>query len=218
MTTHVIEAQLHDLVDDDIAPADRPALDAHLAACAECAGRLRALVALRAQLRALPRSIEPATDLLPGIRARLPGATPALAARRARWPLLAAAALLLCVLSSAITLFVARSMRATPSPVSQVPAAVAPALFVELRATEVRYIAAIEELRSALRRDQALLEPETIRVLEQSLQAIDRALADARAALAADPANGVLAEMLQANYEKKLDLLRRANLHARARL
>jgi hypothetical protein len=73
-------------------------------------------------------------------------------------------------------------------------------------------------LRAALLRDQAVLEPETVRVLEQSLARIDAALADARAALAADPANAVLAEMLQANYEKKLDLLRRANLHARGRL
>jgi hypothetical protein len=55
-------------------------------------------------------------------------------------------------------------------------------------------------------------------VLEESLATIDRALADARGALAADPANAVLAEMLHANYEKKLDLLRRANQHARARL
>jgi anti-sigma factor RsiW len=217
MTTHAIDSQLHDLVDDDIAAAERPALEAHLAACGECADRLRSLMALRAQLRALPLSVEPPGDLLPGIRARIRGAPQSLAARRVRWPLLAAAAVLLCVLSSAITLFIVRGTR-TPPPLSQLPVAVATAQLVELRATEAHYIGAIAELRAALLRDQAMLGPETVRVLEQSLAAIDRALADAHAALLADPANGVLAEMLHANYQKKLDLLRRANLHARARL
>jgi hypothetical protein len=217
MTIHVLESQLHDLVDDAVPAAERAALEAHLSVCVECAAQLRSLANLRTRLRALPLSIEPQADLLPGIRARTYRASAWSRSRNTRWPFLAAAAVLLCFLSSAVTLLVLRSTRSEP-PMSMVPAAVASAQLVALRATEARYLDAIEELRAALLRDQAVLEPETIRVLEQSLARIDQALADARAALAADPANAVLAEMLHANYEKKLDLLRRANLHARARL
>jgi anti-sigma factor RsiW len=218
MMTHIVEAQLHDLVDDAVAPADRPQLEAHLAACGQCATRLQSLTALQARLRALPRSVEPASDLLPGIRARLRETPSSVAVRTYRWPLLAAAAVVLCVVSSGVTLLIMRGTRPEPEMSSVVPAAVATAQLVELRATETRYVGAIEELRAALHRDQGALEPETVRVLEQSLASIDRALADARAALSADPANAVLAEMLHANYAKKLDLLRRANQHARARL
>jgi hypothetical protein len=217
MITHVVDAQLHDLVDDAVTAAERPALEAHVAVCAECAARLRSLVTLRARLRELPRNIEPPADLLPGIHARMRESRLPRAARGGRWPLLAAAAVVLCILSSAVTLFIVRRTR-PEAPLAQVPAAVASAQLVELRVTEAHYVDAIEELRAALLRDRAMLEPETRRVLEQSLATIDRALADARAALATDPANAVLAEMLRANYHKKLDLLRRANLHARARL
>ena len=216
MTTHAIDSHLHDLVDDAATAAERATLEAHLAVCAECATRLRSLAALRDRLRGLPLSIEPPVDLLPGIRARI-RATP-VPARSRRWPLLAAAAVLLCVLSSAVTLLVVATVRTATTPAAVVPAAVASVQLVELRATEARYVDAIDELRTALLRDRALLEPETRHVLEESLATIDRALADARGALAADPANAVLAEMLRANYQKKLDLLRRANLHARARL
>jgi hypothetical protein len=216
MTSHVREAELHDLVDDDVSPTERASLEAHLAVCAECAARLRSLTSLRARLRALPLAIEPAADLLPGIRARVRAAPPSFAAHRSRWPLLAAAAVILCVLSSALTLLIIRTRGPEPS-ASLMPAADAGAQLVALRATEARYIDAIEELRAALLTEPSMLEPETVRVLEQSLASIDRALADAQAALAADPANAVLSEMLHANYEKKLDLLRRANQHARAR-
>jgi anti-sigma factor RsiW len=217
MTIHVLESQLHDLVDDVVPAAERALLEAHLSVCADCAAQLSALTRLRARLRALPLSIEPEADLLPEIRARMRRSSAWSRSHGMRRPLLAAAAVLLCVLSSAVTLLIQRSTR-SEAPMSTVPAAVASAQLVALRATEAHYLDAIEELRVAVLRDQAVLEPETVRVLEQSLARIDAALADARAALAADPANAVLAEMLQANYEKKLDLLRRANLHARARL
>jgi anti-sigma factor RsiW len=230
MMTHIEVARLNDLIDDSLAAEERATLNAHLADCAMCSSKVRAMQDVQASLHALPRSIEPRADLLPGIRARVhrmpldvaamqvePRGEVRERARALPWPLLIAAAAVLCVLSSVATLLITRSGRGDPA-VTTAPVPIGEAQLVELRATEARYQDAIEELRAALLRDQSLLAPETVQLLEQSLATIDRALSEARTALAADPANALLAEMLQANYEKKLDLLRRASAHARVRL
>jgi hypothetical protein len=47
--------------------------------------------------------------------------------------------------------------------------------------------------------------------LERTLRVIDEAIAEARAALAADPSNRTLLDVLSANYEQKVELLRRAS-------
>ncbi len=46
-------------------------------------------------------------------------------------------------------------------------------------------------------------------VVEANLQVIDRAIAESRAALAADPASGELARMLADAYNAKLGVLHR---------
>jgi hypothetical protein len=55
---------------------------------------------------------------------------------------------------------------------------------------------------------RADLDPATIAVVENSLTTIDRAIADARAALARDAASAFLNEQLNRALEKKLGLLR----------
>jgi hypothetical protein len=73
-------------------------------------------------------------------------------------------------------------------------------------ATEV-----VEELTAALEVQRRTLAPETVMILERTLRVIDDAIAEARAALAADPRNGALVDVLSANYEQKVHLLRRAS-------
>jgi hypothetical protein len=46
--------------------------------------------------------------------------------------------------------------------------------------------------------------------VEESLRVVDDAIAEARQALARDPGNLAIADVLSANHEQKLDLLRRA--------
>jgi ABC-type sugar transport system ATPase subunit len=56
---------------------------------------------------------------------------------------------------------------------------------------------------------EASLAPETVAQLKSSLRTIDEAILEARNALARDPANKTLVEMLSGNYRQKVDLLRR---------
>jgi RecA/RadA recombinase len=68
----------------------------------------------------------------------------------------------------------------------------------------------VEELRRALNERRDSLSVSTVATVEQSLRVADSAIAEAREALQRDPANGVLAEIFASNYERKIDLLRRA--------
>lgn len=54
------------------------------------------------------------------------------------------------------------------------------------------------------------LDSGTVRVLEQNLALIDRAIGDAQRALAADPGNAYLNAHLARTMRQKLDLLRHA--------
>ena len=58
------------------------------------------------------------------------------------------------------------------------------------------------------RRDS--LAPSTVATVERSLRIADSAIAEARAALERDPSNAVLAALFTSNYERKIDVLRRA--------
>ena len=64
-------------------------------------------------------------------------------------------------------------------------------------------------LSALIERGQTELSPETIVKLKESLRVIDGAIVEARRALAADPGNKLLIEMLSASYSQKVDLLRR---------
>ena len=88
-----------------------------------------------------------------------------------------------------------------------VPPAALPASFA---ATEAAYLDDLAELHAAFVAQRHALAPATITVVERSLAAIDAAIAEARAALVADPANQALAELLSTTYRQKVELLRRA--------
>jgi hypothetical protein len=73
-----------------------------------------------------------------------------------------------------------------------------------------QYDAAVADLEKALKQGRGKLDASTIAVVEQNLQTIDQAIAQAREALATDPANTYLSSHLVEARRRKLDLLRRA--------
>lgn len=72
------------------------------------------------------------------------------------------------------------------------------------------YDRAVADLEAVLDSGRKVLDPETIKVLEENLQSIDRAIQDAGDALMNDPASPLLQRFLADNLRKKVDLLRRA--------
>ena len=64
-------------------------------------------------------------------------------------------------------------------------------------------------LQDVLDQQSGSLAPETVAQLKASIRTIDEAILEARNALARDPANKILAQMVFSNYRQKVDLLRR---------
>ena len=190
---------LGDLADGALTGAEREAVELHVAACAACAAELQAMRALLARASALPLTVEPPPAVWDGVRVRL---TPRVQRRtpRVAWTLAAAAVLLLV----ALTVLPGRSKQAQTAGVA------AATMSAELARADAEYVRAAAELRAALDAQRATLAPATVATVEASLRVVDDAIAEARQALVRDPGNAVVANMLAANHEQKLDLLRRA--------
>jgi anti-sigma factor RsiW len=200
--------ELNDFVDDRLSPSSRLDVETHLALCSRCARDRDRLEALLDQSQSLPAEVEPPAEIWSGVHQRITGAS-ALGRHRA-W-LLAVAALLLVAVSSAVT---ALLLRRPQTVAVRQPAPAAPLAAVRLpvaaRAVDADYQAVIRELDESLAQRRAQLAPQTIAKVEASLRVVDQAIGEARHALAADPANRDLVDLLAASYERKLELLRRA--------
>ena len=206
--------KLSDYIDDELAPGERAALDAHLLSCRECAETLDALREVVARAGSLtPRP--PQADLWPGIEPQLD--RPAVMPFRPRAvnrrfsftvPQLVAAGLALMVMSGGGVWVLQHGGRATDTP--SVAAAGADGGVAPAALADPRYDEAIADLEQALRAGRADLDPGTVKILEMNLNAIDQAIDQSRRALAADPANVYLKNHLANSRQRKLALLRRA--------
>ena len=207
--------RLSEYLDHELAPAERDALEAHLKGCAECTDTLAGLRRVTVRARALGDR-PPARDLWPAIAARLVDSrelrfqTP----RRFSVPLpaLAAAAVAFLVIGGSVT-WLLRFPAGTPSgpAVATAPStSTAPTAQTAAARALPKYDAAVAELQQILDQGRSRLKPETVKVLEDKLALIDRAIVDAQEALAKDPASVYLNDHLAETRLRKLELLRRA--------
>ncbi len=214
-------SRLDDYVDGLLAGDAGDEVEAHLEACDPCRGKVRSLRSLLEDAAALPRSIAPDRDLWSGIAEtidRNQGASYDLAGVRhrstwPRWPLLAAAAVALVAVSSAITAFVVRDWygaRLTTVPHQLERRVLGVAASAQAQAFEASFDFAIRELTAALGERRHVLSAETIRVVGANLAVIDEAIRTSRMALEADPGNQNLIRTVTSMYEEKIALLQQA--------
>ena len=192
---------------NDLAESGRES--AHVAECDECRGSLERVRQLIAAARALPRDIAPPPEAWRTIRDRI-GAQPRAASASRWWHsgwLATAAALLLVLGTATFTLMLSRAGTSKAKAVmTSGPSSAASVLFT----VDKNYAVTIRELRATLEAQRSTLAPATVQSVERSLKVIDDAIAEARAALAADPANQALVDILASHYERQVDLLQRA--------
>jgi len=159
----------------------------------------------------LPRSVNPAHDLWPVIEARLQsGGTRS----RARWAWQAAAAVLLVVGSSVLTaslmrrdeVGVAGSPKPAPAAVEVTPAAYGPAY-----TPDPGYLAARQQLAKMLETRIDRLPRSARQKLEANLAEVRRATAEINAALALQPGDPLLEELLLNAYQDELAVLASVN-------
>jgi hypothetical protein len=206
--------RLSEYLDDELGGRERAELEGHLVECTACAETLE-------QLRAVARRAEkledrpPDGNLWPGITARLeaggertPETARAAGRRRISFtvPQLLAAGVAL-MLVTAGTVWVGLSPRGAPGIPNGDPGL---GFGTPVAAAVADYDAAVAELQGILQERREELDSTTVRVLEENLAAIDRAIVEAQAALAEDPANSYLSTHLAAAMWQKMRLLRRA--------
>ena len=219
MTHDVIRHLLDDYVTGELTEDARAPVADHVATCAICAAEVESLNRMITRAAELPKSIDPPVEAWSNIRAAIERDKEAVAAHRVsagvlRRPyMLAAAAVLLVILSSGTTAVYMRgragdgdsSRSASLNPGSGTTPASLAAFTIE----ENNYLRNVAVLQDLLDQQEASLAPETVAQLKASLRTIDEAILEARNALARDPANKMLIEMLSGTYRQKVDLLRR---------
>jgi len=204
--------RLSDYLDDELTDAERQAMDAHLAECADCAAALEDLRRVVSRAQSLPPR-PPQRDLWIGIAPRI--------AARPRFsftlPQLAAASVLIAAASGLLAWQAAgrhdaasRSADTTIAATTPQPAADTSGVVQPVSLADAQYDAAVTDLERALAKGRGRLDKTTIAIVEENLNIIDQAIGQARTALASDPANAYLSSHLVEARRKKLDLLRRA--------
>jgi len=220
MTHEVIRHLLDDYVTDELTEDARAPVADHIAACGICAAEVESLSRILARAADLPKSIEPPAEAWVNIRAAIERGEEAVAAHNKsstsglwRRPyMIAAAAILVAVLSSGGTALYMSSRSVDGNSSNSIAGnggGATPATLVAFTIEENNYLRNVAVLQALLDQQEALLAPETVAQLKASLRTIDEAILEARNALARDPANKTLIEMLSGTYRQKVDLLRR---------
>ena len=211
-------------------------IEAHHRGCVACREEERRARALRAEVAALPRSIDPARDLWGGVADRLERrqggnvvAFPAKPAARApvTWKRALAAASIVLVAGAAVV--ISRRPSAPPGAATPVapggtspltgmaPVAIPAALPSGLGSAELSFMEARQELRAALFQRKESLSPETINTVNQNLKIIEDAIQEIESALSRDPGNRALRNMLTATKQREVALLRQVTQTASLR-
>lgn len=219
-----ITDRLSEYLDDELTPAERAGVDAHLAGCADCRGVLEDLRRIVTAAQQLPGSI-PDRELWEGVEGRLTARTRGVElharARVARiearprrrfsftLPQLAAAGIVLMLFSGGMVYMLQQQAPPVDARVTGSEPAVDGGI-VPISLVDAQYEGAVADLERMLGEGRGRLDPNTVRVLEQNLASIDAAIDQCRRALEADPANTFLTSHLVETRQRKLALLRRA--------
>ena len=222
MTHEVIRHLLDDYVTGELSEDARAPVAEHVSICAICSAEVESLRRILERAMELPKSIDPPAEAWSNIRSAIlrdekVAASPASgiggAFWRVPWVMAAAAAVVVAALSSTITALYLNSRvasRTASTAIGSSTEIATPESLAAFTIEENNYLRQASMLQDLLDQQESSLAPETVAQLKTSLRTIDEAIAEARSALARDPSNKLLVEMLSANYKQKVDLLRRS--------
>jgi hypothetical protein len=216
--------QLSAYLDGELSPDERARIDAHVTACDECRVVLDDLKAI-VVTAPYYEGRAPSRDLWAGIQQGIGDAkeveftrrpSPAVRRQFSLGQLIAASLAFAAIAGGSVYAVLKQPVASyqQPAPIAENPSPVdrspSPRISnASARAGEV-YDAAVGDLERVLAEGRDQLDVKTLKVIEDNLRIIDRAIAEARSAIAADPANGYLRGQVAANMRRKLDILRQA--------
>jgi hypothetical protein len=220
MNRHVDFEELQDYQEDLLSPEREEEVLMHLEECQSCREELSTLQGLLADLGELPVEAEPSRDLWPQIMWRMGGSGEQEKKAPSRpgitlpvWQLAAASITVALISGGAVWAFISGSPQA-PFPAYNAPASAAlPAGFGN---GFDEYDTAVLELEAILEQGGAVLDPETVRILEENLMVIDQAIAQSKEALVDDPGSRLLRRILTETMRRKVDFLQQAAVEINA--
>jgi hypothetical protein len=227
MKRHIDDALLDDYLEGSLSGEEERRVREHLLECTVCRRGYESRVRVAGEMAELPVEGEPPRDLWPQIAWRIEAGEQATHGRGARrfsasrrfnlpaWQLLAAS-IAVAVLSGGSVWYLLSAGDRTPTSLVEtaVPTLATPA---GLEEALDEYAVSVSGLERILDEGREVLDPETIRVLEENLAIIDRAIAEAQDALGKDPGSNVLRRLLTENLRRKVALLRQAAVAVHAR-
>jgi anti-sigma factor RsiW len=211
--------RLSELLDGELAAAERAAVESHLEECQACARIFQELLEVVERASRM-EDRPPQGDLWPDIERRIrssrlgPRLHPQAAAERGRRlrvsvPQLIAASIALVTLSAGtVWLALGRPGGTMAPPVVELPGApssATPVASVPGQFGETSLM--IAQLERTLADSRARLDPETLRMIEENLAVIDGAIAEVQQALAQDPGSMYLNLHMADTMRRKLQLL-----------
>jgi anti-sigma factor RsiW len=212
--THLSEHERNALADGSLADDARPHVEAHLAECAVCASDVARIATLMKHVREAPAPTASLDELWPSIRSRIEHSkvvplAPETASRRAptrrrAWwigSIGVAAALVISVFM----------LRGRPHVVGDPIVATADTTtsLVAVVDSVHAYEREAQILLDKLELQRAMLRPDVAEALDHDLHVVDVAIAELKDAVAHDPANPALRQLLATSYRQKVDLLKR---------
>jgi hypothetical protein len=165
---------------------------------------------LLAKAAELPKDIEPQRDLWPAIAARLAAPREARLARSVDWPTALAAGFAVAAVSALLTWGLMREPDTAVKPAvvagTSVPTDIVPVNYGPNSGLTAQELAARDELVARFRERFTTLRPETRDAIVKNLAIMQAAADEIDAALAKDPASGMLKGMLVGTYKQELQL------------
>lgn len=207
--------KLNDYLDGVLSAEEVRAVEAELERDPAFRAEEQALRAMLAEAARLPKGVAPKRDLWPDIEARLSERAPASRSRSVYTTVYRG----LVAMAAAVLIFVAGMWYArngmpevhAPGVAENSANDLQPPTQVELAGYQEiarEYAGVRASLREALDKARPNLAPETVKVVDDSLATIDRAIDEIETALANDPGNPTLIRSLVAVYDQEVGLLR----------
>ncbi len=157
----------------------------------------------------LPKEVEPSRDLWPGIAARLGEARQETRPRSVGWPMALAAGVMVAAVSALLTWGLVREP--APAPVELARTTVVTPAIVAVNygpnsGLSAAELAARDDLLKQFRERLDDLSPQTRAAVVRNLEVIQQAANEIDAALAQDPGNGLLSQLLIGAFRQELQL------------
>lgn len=209
MTCQEIRQNLNDFVDEELSAQESSRVEQHLATCDACRQELAGLLALLEAARGLGSEVTPGRDLWPTIESRLESDR---SAGRQWWLQLAVAGIALVILSVPLSVWwTGRSTDHSRAAIEHELPTPSVSTQAQLARSEDGVLLPRTDLVIAIESRRDVVAADTLLVLEENMNLLDRAIGEIRTALDEDPQNLRLRMLLAARYQQERKLLQKVS-------